>query len=159
MEMEETPKVISGFSPFCLDKVTEFYSKIYKNVVPVSSLETAEITKLLENTFRFINISFINEFAKICDEMGIDVWETIDAASTKPYGYTPFYPGPGIGGHCIPIDPLYLQWKISNYEMSSSFIKAADEINENIPAYIANRIQDLPFGNKLPKDPSLWSDV
>ena len=151
MEMEETPKVISGFSPFCLDKVTEFYSKIYKNVVPVSSLETAEITKLLENTFRFINISFINEFAKICDEMGIDVWETIDAASTKPYGYTPFYPGPGIGGHCIPIDPLYLQWKISNYEMSSSFIKAADEINENIPAYIVNRIQDLPFGNKSPK--------
>ena len=151
MEMEETPKIVSGLSSICLDKVTEIYRKIYKNIVPVSSLETAEITKLLENTFRFINISFINEFAKICDEMGIDVWETIDAASTKPYGYTPFYPGPGIGGHCIPIDPLYLQWKISNYEMSSSFIKAADEINENIPAYIANRIQDLPFGNKSPK--------
>jgi UDP-N-acetyl-D-glucosamine dehydrogenase len=141
--IDEIPKIVSGITSICCSRISNLYKNIYKNVITVSSTETAEITKLLENTYRFINISFINEFAQICDNLGINVWEVIDAASTKPYGFTPFYPGPGIGGHCIPIDPLYLQWKISHYEMTSSFIKVADTINQSMPQYIIERLNKI----------------
>ncbi len=148
--VDEIPKIVSGISTSCLKRIEALYKKIYKQVVTVSTPETAEITKLLENTYRFVNISFINEFAFICDSLGIDVWEVIDAASTKPYGYTPFYPGPGIGGHCIPIDPLYLQWKISNYEMSSMFIDAADNVNKETTHYLIKKLKEiLPEGKPL----------
>jgi len=141
--IDEVPKIISGITSGCLEKMLDLYKMIYINVVPVSSTETAEITKLLENTYRFINISFINEFATICDSLGVDVWEVIDAAKTKPYGFTAFYPGPGIGGHCIPVDPFYLQWKISNYEMSSLFITAASTINKTILQHIIAKIKEI----------------
>jgi len=141
--IDEIPKIVSGISKTCVNRIKGLYRKIYKNVIAVSSPETAEMTKLLENSFRFVNISFINEFAVICDHLEIDVWEVIDAASTKPYGFTPFYPGPGIGGHCIPIDPLFLEWKISNHHMSSFFIQLANKVNEETPHYIIKRLQEV----------------
>lgn len=140
--IDEVPKIVSGITSGCLEKMLNLYKLIYRNVVSVSSPETAEITKLLENTYRFINISFINEFATICDNLSVDVWEVIDAAKTKPYGFTAFYPGPGIGGHCIPVDPFYLQWKISNYEMSSLFITAASTVNKTILQHIKAKIKE-----------------
>ncbi|UOK56320.1 nucleotide sugar dehydrogenase [Bacillus sp. OVS6] len=108
----QIPKVVGGVTAACQKAAHDLYSQVYDQVVLVSSTEAAELTKLLENTFRFVNISFMNEMAVLCDDLNINIWEVIDAAATKPYGYTPFYPGPGIGGHCIPVDPLYLQWKL-----------------------------------------------
>ncbi|MEJ8546237.1 nucleotide sugar dehydrogenase [Brevibacillus borstelensis] len=136
----DIPKVISGITPDCLEKVKEVYRFAFRQLVCVTTPKTAEMTKLLENCQRFVNISFMNEFAIICAEMGIDVWEVIEAAKTKPYGFTAYYPGPGIGGHCIPVDPLYLQWKAKQYDLEARFIQLSKVINDQMPDYIINRI-------------------
>lgn len=150
LALNEIPKVVSGITVSCKDLVHQLYEQVFLHVVTVSSPEVAETTKLLENTFRFINISFINEFAQLCDTIGVNVWEVIHAASTKPYGFSAFYPGPGIGGHCIPVDPLYLQWKAEQLGSSSRFITLAQEINESMPSYIADKLQShLPNGKPL----------
>lgn len=141
--VEEIPKVIGGTTKKCLDVGYSLYEEIYQKVVPVSSTESAELTKLLENTFRFINISFINEMAILCEKLNVDIWEVVDAASTKPYGFTPFYPGPGIGGHCIPVDPFYLQWKLQQLETSSNFIATADLTNQKMVDHIVDRTKML----------------
>ncbi|MFO1444996.1 nucleotide sugar dehydrogenase [Bacillus sp. Bva_UNVM-123] len=141
--IEDIPKVIGGVTKKCTEKAESLYGKVYREVIPVSSTEAAELTKLLENTFRFVNISFVNEMAILCDQLKIDFWEVVDAASTKPYGFSPFYPGPGIGGHCIPVDPLYLQWKLQQMEMSSEFITLSDRTNEKMIDYIVGRTEEL----------------
>ncbi|MEH7380608.1 nucleotide sugar dehydrogenase [Bacillus sp. JJ1533] len=144
-KVSEIPKIVSGVSSNCLKKICNLYKKIFQNIVPVSSTEIAELTKVLENAYRFINISFINELAILSDTMKIDLWEAIDAASTKPYGFTPFYPGPGIGGHCIPVDPLYLAWKSSQYGFYNKMIGLSDEINDLMINYMVQQIQKLLF--------------
>lgn len=149
--VEQIPKVVSGLSAACLEYAGALYSRIFDEVVTVSSLEVAELTKLLENSHRLINISFINEFASICDELNIDVWEVIAAAKTKPFGFTPYYPGPGIGGHCIPVDPLYLQWKAQKSGVWSKFIQIADEVNRSMPSYVASRVKALLARHSAPE--------
>ncbi|WP_040203289.1 nucleotide sugar dehydrogenase [Neobacillus jeddahensis] len=145
--VEDIPKVIGGVTEKCKEEALSLYKQIYREVVPVSSTETAELTKLLENTFRFVNISFINEMAILCDQLQVDIWEVVGAAATKPYGFTPFYPGPGIGGHCIPVDPLYLQWKLQQFETSSQFITISAQTNHNMIDYIVSRTEEL-LGDK-----------
>ena len=137
-----TPKVIGGITPACTEMAAEWYSQALETVVPVTSAETAEMTKLLENTYRMINIGLVNEMALMCNRLGIDVWEVIDAASTKPFGFMKFTPGPGLGGHCIPIDPLYLSWKLKALNYTARFIELASEINTNMPRYVVGRVQD-----------------
>lgn len=134
-----TPKVIGGTTPSCIELGTLFYENFVDAIVPVSSPKVAEMSKLLENTFRSINIAFINEMAMMCERMDIDVWEVIKAASTKPFGFMPFYPGPGIGGHCIPLDPMYLSWKAKGFRFYSKFIDLAQSINNNMPDFIVNK--------------------
>ncbi len=136
------PKVVGGFTPVCLEKAVELYSKAVKTVVPVSSCRVAEATKLLENTFRSINIALVNELKVVYSAMNIDVWEVINAAKTKPFGFMPFYPGPGLGGHCIPIDPFYLTWKAREYGQHTRFIELAGEINTAMPEYVIHRVAD-----------------
>ena len=137
-----TPKVIGGITDNCLAVTQTWYSQALDHVVPVSSAEVAEMTKLLENTFRMINIGMVNELAIMCDRLGVDVWEVIDAAATKPFGFMKFLPGPGLGGHCIPIDPLYLSWKLKSLNYSARFIELASEINTGMPRYAVSKIQD-----------------
>ncbi|WP_407083030.1 nucleotide sugar dehydrogenase [Paenibacillus polygoni] len=134
-----TPKVIGGTTEECLKLGAALYSQYVETVVPVSNPKIAEMSKLLENTFRSINIAFVNEMAMMCDRMGIDIWEVIDAAATKPFGFMPFYPGPGIGGHCIPLDPMYLSWKAKGFRFYSQFIELAQSTNENMPYYVMNK--------------------
>jgi UDP-N-acetyl-D-glucosamine dehydrogenase len=134
------PKVVGGYTPACLQRAVELYSMAVKTVVPVSSCRVAEATKILENTFRSINIALVNELKLVYDAMGIDIWEVIAAARTKPFGFMPFYPGPGLGGHCIPIDPFYLTWKAREYGQNTRFIELAGEINTAMPAYVVNRV-------------------
>jgi UDP-N-acetyl-D-glucosamine dehydrogenase len=136
------PKVVGGYTPACLQKAVDLYSKAVKTVVPVSSCRVAEATKLLENTFRGVNIALVNELKVVYSAMGIDVWEVINAAKTKPFGFMPFYPGPGLGGHCIPIDPFYLTWKAREYGQNTRFIELAGEINTSMPSYVVNRLID-----------------
>src|SRR6266481_5957582 len=136
------PKVVGGYTPACLQKAVELYSKAVKTVVPVSSCRVAEATKLLENTFRGVNIALVNELKVVYSAMGIDVWEVINAAKTKPFGFMPFYPGPGLGGHCIPIDPFYLTWKAREYGQHTRFIELAGEINTSMPEYVIHRVAD-----------------
>jgi UDP-N-acetyl-D-glucosamine dehydrogenase len=136
------PKVVGGYTPGCLQKAVELYSKAVKTVVPVSSCRVAEATKLLENTFRGVNIALVNELKIVYSAMGIDVWEVINAARTKPFGFMAFYPGPGLGGHCIPIDPFYLTWKAREYGQHTRFIELAGEINTGMPAYVVHRVAD-----------------
>ena len=136
------PKVVGGYTPTCLKKAVELYSKAVKTVVPVSSCRVAEATKLLENTFRGVNIALVNELKMVYSAMGIDVWEVINAAKTKPFGFMPFYPGPGLGGHCIPIDPFYLTWKAREYGQHTRFIELAGEINTSMPGYVINRVTE-----------------
>jgi UDP-N-acetyl-D-glucosamine dehydrogenase len=119
-----------------------WYSQALKTVVPVSSAETAELSKLLENTFRMINIALVNELAIMCERLGVDVWEVIDAAASKPFGFMKFTPGPGLGGHCIPIDPLYLSWKMKAFQYNARFIELAADINTNMPRYVVSRVVD-----------------
>ena len=133
-----TPKVVGGITPSCLEVAQALYSCI-THVVPVSSTKVAELTKLLENTFRSVNIALVNELKVLAHKMNIDLFEVIDAAATKPFGYTPFYPGPGLGGHCIPIDPFYLSWKAREYDFSTRFIHLAGEINVSMPYYVIEK--------------------
>lgn len=134
-----TPKIIGGTTDRCIELGTLLYGNLVKTVVPVSSPKVAEMSKLLENTFRSVNIAFMNEMALMSDKMGIDIWEVIKAASTKPFGFMPFYPGPGIGGHCIPLDPMYLSWKAKGFRFHSQFIEIAQSINVNMPNYVLNK--------------------
>jgi UDP-N-acetyl-D-glucosamine dehydrogenase len=137
-----TPKVIGGITRHCTDVASAWYCQALQTVVPVSSAEVAEMAKLLENTFRMINIGLVNEMALMCDRLGVDVWEVIDAAATKPFGFMKFTPGPGLGGHCIPIDPLYLSWKLRSLQYTARFIELASEINSNMPRHVLGKIQD-----------------
>lgn len=142
------PKVLGGVTKQCTEIGRLIYEKVIVKVVPVSSTKAAESTKLLENIFRSINIALVNELKVVFDRMGIDVWEVIEAASTKPFGYTPFYPGPGLGGHCIPIDPFYLTWKAREYEISTKFIELAGEVNTSMPEYVVNKVYHALNENK-----------
>jgi UDP-N-acetyl-D-glucosamine dehydrogenase len=136
------PKVVSGVTPACEKVTLSLYHQVIKQVVPVSSPRVAELTKLLENIYRSVNIALVNELKMLADRMGIDIWEVIEAASTKPFGFTPFYPGPGMGGHCIPIDPFYLSWKAKEYDFTTRFIQLAGEINVSIPYYVVSKTVD-----------------
>ena len=135
-----TPKIIGGVTRHCTQVAKTFYSQFINKIRTVSSSRTAEMVKLLENTFRSVNIGLINEVALICDRMDLDVWEIIDAAATKPFGFMPFYPGPGTGGHCIPVDPHYLSWKAQKYQYHARFIELASEINNEMPRYVVEKI-------------------
>jgi UDP-N-acetyl-D-glucosamine dehydrogenase len=135
------PKVVGGITPACTRLGALFYEQALEKVVPVSSTSVAEMVKLLENTFRMINIGLVNEMALMCDRMGINVWEVIDAAATKPFGFMPFYPGPGLGGHCIPIDPFYLSWKTKQAGIEARFIELAGYINGQMPHFVVDKIQ------------------
>jgi UDP-N-acetyl-D-glucosamine dehydrogenase len=137
-----TPKVIGGITQDCCEVSATWYSQALQTVVPVSSTEVAEMAKLLENTFRMINIGLVNEMALMCDRLDIDVWEVIDAAATKPFGFMKFTPGPGLGGHCIPIDPLYLSWKLRALKYTAHFIDLASEINTSMPRHVVGKVQD-----------------
>ena len=138
--MTNTPKIIGGVTPQCTHIAKTFYEQFISKTHTVSSPRTAEMVKLLENTFRSVNIGLINEVALICDRMDLDVWEIVDAAATKPFGFMPFYPGPGLGGHCIPIDPHYLSWKAQMYQYHARFIELATEINSEMPKYVLDKI-------------------
>lgn len=138
-QTKNTPKVVGGCTAKCTKMSIEFYKQAIETVVPVSSTQSAELVKLLENTFRSVNIGLANEMALLCEKFGIDVWEVIDAASTKPFGFMPFYPGPGLGGHCIPIDPYYLSWKAKSFNFQARFIELAGEINSLMPSYVVDR--------------------
>ncbi|MBP9191487.1 MAG: nucleotide sugar dehydrogenase [Ignavibacteria bacterium] len=142
------PKVLGGVTKKCTEIGKLIYEKVIVEVVPVSSTKAAESAKLLENIFRSINIALVNELKVVFDKMGIDVWEVIEAASTKPFGYTPFYPGPGLGGHCIPIDPFYLTWKAREYEISTKFIELAGEINTAMPEFVVHKVNHALNENK-----------
>jgi UDP-N-acetyl-D-glucosamine dehydrogenase len=137
-----TPKVVGGVTEGCTEVASAWYGAAIQHIHRVSSTEAAEMAKLLENTFRMINIGMVNELAIMCERMGVDVWEVIDAAATKPFGFMKFTPGPGLGGHCIPIDPLYLSWKMKAYQYNARFIELASEINTNMPRYIVSRVLD-----------------
>lgn len=137
-----TPKVVGGITRTCSEVAAVWYRQALQTVVPVSSTESAEMTKLLENTFRMVNVGLVNEMAIMCNRLGIDVWEVIDAAATKPFGFMKFTPGPGLGGHCIPIDPLYLSWKLKSLNYTARFIELASEINTNMPRYVVSKVQD-----------------
>ncbi len=137
-----TPKVVGGITPECCEVATAWYSQALEKVITVSTAEVAEMTKLLENTFRMINIGMVNELAVMCDRLGVDVWEVIDAAASKPFGFMKFTPGPGLGGHCIPIDPLYLSWKLKSLNYTARFIELASEINANMPRFAVGKVQD-----------------
>ena len=141
--MENTPVVVGGVTGTCTELTYLLYSKVTPQVKKVSSPKIAEMTKLLENIFRSVNIALVNELAILCERMGIDIWEVIDAASTKPFGFMPFYPGPGIGGHCILVDPYYLSWKAREYDFHSNFIALAAQVNENMPYHVVSRLFEI----------------
>lgn len=142
-QTHNTPKVIGGMTPACMEVSSTLYSQIIQKVVPVRGIDAAEMVKLLENTFRAVNIGLVNEVAVMCNKLGLDPWEVIDAAASKPFGFMPFYPGPGLGGHCIPIDPLYLSWKLRAVKYNAQFIELADSINSGMPSYVVTRIGDI----------------
>lgn len=140
--LERIPKVVGGLTPACLSRARSLYASVVPRVVEVSSCETAEATKLLENIFRSVNIALVNELKIIYAAMGVDIWEVVAAASTKPFGFMPFFPGPGLGGHCIPIDPFYLSWKAKEFGLPARFIELAGEINKAMPRYVVSRVCD-----------------
>jgi UDP-N-acetyl-D-glucosamine dehydrogenase len=137
----DVPKLVGGATPACVERVAALYEAVVKQVVPVSSLKTAEMAKLVENAFRMVNVGFANEVALWCDQLGLDVWEVIDAAATKPFGFMPHYPGPGLGGHCIPVDPYYLVWKLKTLDYPARFIELAGEVNRAMPAFVVSKVQ------------------
>jgi UDP-N-acetyl-D-glucosamine dehydrogenase len=141
-QTHNVPKVVGGFSPTCASLAGELYGSAIQTIVPVSSTRVAEMVKLLENTFRAVNIGLVNELALMCDRMNIDVWEVVDAAKTKPFGFMPFYPGPGLGGHCIPIDPFYLSWKAKQTGFDPRFIELAGHINAGMPLYVVEKVAE-----------------
>jgi UDP-N-acetyl-D-glucosamine dehydrogenase len=138
--LRTTPKVVGGLTPACLARAVEFYGHVCDELVEVESTESAELTKLLENVFRSVNIALVNELAILCDRMGIDIWEVVDAAATKPYGFMRFAPGPGMGGHCLPVDPFYLAWKAREYDMPTEFVELAGEVNQKMPYFCVEKI-------------------
>ena len=138
--IRNTPKIVSGITKKCTSIAVTLYEQIIDEVVPVSTTESAEMVKLLENTFRIVNVGLVNEIALICDRLKLDTWEVIDAAATKPFGFTPFYPGPGLGGHCVPIDPHYLSWKLKALNFYARFIELAGEINSKMPEFLVSKI-------------------
>jgi UDP-N-acetyl-D-glucosamine dehydrogenase len=140
-QLRNTPKVVGGMTPACTARARELYRVICDEVVEVSTPEAAEMTKLLENIFRSVNIALVNELAMLSDRMGIDIWEVLDAAATKPYGFMPFQPGPGMGGHCLPVDPFYLTWRAREFHMSTEFIELAGKINQQMPTHCVERIE------------------
>jgi UDP-N-acetyl-D-glucosamine dehydrogenase len=142
-KVKDVPKVVGGETPLCTELACKLFDTIFETTVPVSSTQTAEMVKLLENTFRAINIGLANEVALMCERLGLDVWEVIDAAATKPYGFMKFLPGPGLGGHCIPVDPSYLSWRMKSLNFSARFIELATEINGGMPAHVVDRVSDL----------------
>jgi UDP-N-acetyl-D-glucosamine dehydrogenase len=139
--LRNTPKVVGGITPACVELAVEVYGRICDHIVRVSTPEAAELTKLLENIFRSVNIALVNELAILSDRMGIDIWEVIDAAATKPYGFMRFEPGPGMGGHCLPVDPFYLAWRAREFDMSLEFIELAGKINQQMPYHVVERIE------------------
>jgi UDP-N-acetyl-D-glucosamine dehydrogenase len=139
--LRNTPKVVGGITPTCLDRAAALYGRVCEHVVRVSTTEAAELTKLLENIFRSVNIALVNELAMLAERMGIDIWEVVDAASTKPYGFMRFEPGPGMGGHCLPVDPFYLTWRAREFHMSTEFIELAGKINQQMPYHCAERVE------------------
>jgi UDP-N-acetyl-D-glucosamine dehydrogenase len=140
---KNTPRVVGGITPGCTKAAKAFYEKVVESVYPLSSTKAAEMVKLLENTFRSVNIGLVNEVALMCDRLKLNVWEIIDAASSKPFGFMPFYPGPGLGGHCIPIDPHYLSWKLKSLNYYARFIELAGDINSHMPEYVIERIRRI----------------
>src|SRR4051812_27949049 len=138
--LKTTPKIVGGLTPACLERALWLYGDVCDKLVPVSSPEPAEIAKLLENVFRSVNIALVNELAMLCDRMGIDVWEVVEAAATKPYGFMRFDPGPGMGGHCLPVDPFYLAWKAREYDIPTEFIELAGEVNQAMPYFCADKV-------------------
>ena len=142
-EFRNVPKVLGGVTQQCTGVAADFFSSIVDTIIPVGSPKVAEMTKLFENTFRSVNIALVNELAMLSHRMGIDIWEVIEAASTKPFGFMPFYPGPGVGGHCIPVDPFYLAWKAKEYDFYVDFIQLAAETNDNMPYYTLSRISEI----------------
>ncbi|MBI2059088.1 MAG: nucleotide sugar dehydrogenase [Nitrospirae bacterium] len=140
--LRNTPKIVAGITPSCSRAVRALYETIVETVHPVSSTRAAEMTKLLENTFRAVNVGLVNEIAIMCNHLGLDTWEVIGAAATKPFGFMPFYPGPGLGGHCIPVDPQYLLWKLKTLNYSARFIELATEINTKMPEYVVEKVVD-----------------
>ena len=148
--IRNTPRVVGGMNPECTERAERLYSTIAEEVYTVSDPESAEMAKLLENTFRGINIALVNELAILCDRMGIDVWEVIEAASTKPFGFMPFYPGPGLGGHCIPVDPFYLTWRARSFGMATEFIELAARINVSMPHHVMARISSALNADRKP---------
>jgi UDP-N-acetyl-D-glucosamine dehydrogenase len=145
---KNTPKVVGGITPACTDAAVRFYSRFLDTMIPVSSAEAAELTKILENTFRAVNIGLVNETAIISDRLGVDVWEVIDAAATKPFGFMKFTPGPGLGGHCIPVDPHYLSWKMRTLNYKTRFIELASEINSEMPRFVVDKIREALNGRR-----------
>jgi UDP-N-acetyl-D-glucosamine dehydrogenase len=139
--LRNTPKLVGGVTPECTERAVELYGRICDAVIPVSTPEVAEMAKLLENIFRSVNIALVNELAVLAERMDIDIWEVIDSAATKPYGFMRFEPGPGMGGHCLPVDPFYLAWRAREFHMSTEFIELAGKINQQMPRYCVERIQ------------------
>jgi UDP-N-acetyl-D-glucosamine dehydrogenase len=137
---KSTPKIVGGLTPACTARACELYRLALDTIIPVSSPETAELTKLLENIFRSVNIALVNELAQLCDRMSVDVWEVVEAAGTKPFGFMSFQPGPGLGGHCLPVDPFYLAWKAREYDFYTEFIELAGKINKNMPYFCLEKI-------------------
>jgi UDP-N-acetyl-D-glucosamine dehydrogenase len=153
-KVETVPKVVGGYTPACLEKATALYGQAIKTLIPVSSCRVAEATKLLENIFRSVNIALVNELKLVYGAMSIDVWEVINAAKTKPFGFMPFYPGPGLGGHCIPIDPFFLTWKAREFGQHTRFIELAGEINTSMPQYVVNRTAEALNSMRKPMNGS-----
>ena len=147
--LANTPKVVSGLTKNCMDVAQALYGSVVDTLVPVSNIRTAEITKLFENIFRGVNIALVNEFQVICDEFGIDVWEVIQACSTKPYGFMTFYPGPGLGGHCVPVDPYYLAWKARQRNVNTEFIELSGRVNAAVPSYVVHKIAGVLNKSRL----------
>lgn len=141
-QTHNTPKIVGGVTPTCTELAALLYQQFIQHIHPVSSTEAAEMVKLLENTFRSVNIGLVNEVAIMCNKLGLNVWEIIAAAATKPFGFMPFYPGPGLGGHCIPIDPLYLSWKLKTLNYQARFIELADDINSHMPQFVVTKLND-----------------
>ncbi len=149
-QTKNTPKVVGGVTAECTDVAVAMYSRFVDTVVPVSSTRAAEMTKLLENIFRCVNIALMNELLVVSERMGIDIWEVVEAAKTKPFGFMPFYPGPGLGGHCIPIDPFYLSWKARQFDVHTEFIELAGKTNEAMPYYVVQRLMDALNNQRKP---------
>jgi UDP-N-acetyl-D-glucosamine dehydrogenase len=146
-EPHEIPKVLGGVTGACGDRAEALYDPVFEDIVRVNSATEAELVKLLENTFRAVNIGLINELAQIAYELDVDIWSAVEAASTKPFGFMPFYPGPGLGGHCIPVDPTFLSWKANQHDIETRFIDLADRINREMPQHVVRRVTDLVNDN------------